>query len=159
MNYNIMLKIIFFYKFFTNYNFPYINKYIDRINTQTNIRYFSYTNFRIKILITRMLEIPLYYTILQPSRKNNDRFQVITRMKLSFIWKLLSSIDSLLTTPEAWVEKVARKMVKWVFKSFRRNFQGKQQYFSHVLFSLYFRSTPEEKNNAIPLEGFLPPWM
>lgn len=46
-----------------------------------------------------------------------------------------------------------------VLPLFRRNFQGKQQYFSHVLLSLYFRSTPppvEEKNNTIPLEGFLP---
>lgn len=147
MNYNIMLKIIFFYKFFTNYNFPYINKYIDRINTQTNIRYFSYTNFRIKILITRMLEIPLYYTILQPSRKNNDRFQVITRMKLSFIWKLLSSIDSLLTTPEAWVEKVARKMVKWVFKSFLCSVETSKENNNifHTFFSLCIFVRPPRK--------------
>lgn len=147
MNYNIMLKIIFFYKFFTNYNFPYINKYIDRINTQTNIRYFSYTNFRIKILITRMLEIPLYYTILQPSRKNNDRFQVITRVKLSFIWKLLSSIDSLLTTPEAWVEKVARKMVKWVFKSFLCSVETSKENNNifHTFFSLCIFVRPPRK--------------
>ena len=147
MNYNIMLKIIFFYKFFANYNFPYINKYIDRINTQTNIRYFSYTNFRIKILITRMLEIPLYYTILQPSRKNNDRFQVITRMKLSFIWKLLSSIDSLLTTPEAWVEKVARKMVKWVFKSFLCSVETSKENNNifHTFFSLCIFVRPPRK--------------
>lgn len=147
MNYNIMLKIIFFYKFFTNYNFPYINKYIDRINTQTNIRYFSYTNFRIKILITRMLEIPLYYTILQPSRKNNDRFQVITRMKLSFIWKLLSSIDSLLTTPEAWVEKVARKMVKWVFNSFLCSVETSKENNNifHTFFSLCIFVRPPRK--------------
>ena len=156
MNYNIMLKIIFFYKFFTNYNFPYINKYIDRINTQTNIRYFSYTNFRIKILITRMLEIPLYYTILQPSRKNNDRFQVITSMKTSFFnWQFIN--DAWSVSGKSCEEN--GQMSFQVLPLFRRNFQGKQQYFSHVLFSLYFRSTPEEKNNAIPLEGFLPPWM
>lgn len=145
MNYNIMLKIIFFYKFFTNYNFPYINKFIDRIDKYSLffVCKFSY----IKILITRMLEIPLYYTILQPSRKNNDRFQVITRMKLSFIWKLLSSIDSLLTTPEAWVEKVARKMVKWVFKSFLCSVETSKENNNifHTFFSLCIFVRPPRK--------------
>lgn len=146
-----MLKIIFFYEFFTNYNLPYINKYIDKIDNKCSL-FFSQSSY-IKILFIQILEIPLYYNHSQHNlitiekTKNNDRFQVITRMKLSSIWKLFSSIDSLLTTPEAWVEKVARKMVKWVFKSFLCSVQTSKENNNifHTFFSLYIFVQPPRK--------------
>lgn len=54
-----------------------------------------------------------------------------------------------------------RKMVKWVFKSSLcsvETFQGKQQYFSHVLSSLFFSPNPARKR-IIPPFGRIPFFM